>query len=223
MFHIEHTELSEKVYQLLKNMILNREFVGGQRLDLNDLSQQMKISRTPLKDAVNRLVQEGLVEVKPRSGTFVSTVKESDIDEVIEIRLMIEQWCTSHLTELQAAKLTQILDSILIQFEATLKQEPFPFEVFLELDVKFHSEIVQAVGNAKLLEQYRSLNSFLHASRIYYFQSYERSALGHQEHAAFVDALKRYDISSACKTLEDHILASRMSMIDYLQKNGGAL
>ncbi|KRF42938.1 GntR family transcriptional regulator [Paenibacillus sp. Soil787] len=223
VYELEHTELSEKVYQLLKKMILNREFIGGQRLDLNDLSQKMNISRTPLKDAVNRLVQEGLMEVKPRSGTFVTNLKISDIEEVSEMRLMIEQWCVSHLTELRAQELVAALEDILEKFNRTLSVKPFPFESFLELDVRFHNEIVQAVDNQRMLEQYRSINSFLHAARIYFFQSYERSLSGHDEHMAFVQALKRYDLLEACGKLEEHIMNSKISMIARLQENGGAL
>ncbi|MBP1964950.1 DNA-binding GntR family transcriptional regulator [Paenibacillus aceris] len=223
MFELEHTELSEKVYQLVKKMILNREFVGGQRLDLKDLSQKMNISRTPLKDAVNRLVREGLMEVKPRSGTFVATVKVSDIEEISEIRLMIEQWCVSHLTQLKAQKLVLQLENIIEQFTNTLHVKPFPFHSFLELDVSFHTEIVQAGGNPRMLEQYKSVNSFLHASRIYYFQSYDRSVAGHEEHLSIIQALKRYDLKEACAKLEEHIMTSKLSMIDYLQQNGGGL
>ncbi|NOU88401.1 FCD domain-containing protein [Paenibacillus sp. LMG 31460] len=223
MYELEHTELSEKVYHLLKKMILNREFIGGQRLDLNDLSQKMNISRTPLKDAVNRLVLEGLMEVKPRSGTFVTSLKKSDIEEVSEIRLMIEQWCVSHLTEFKAQKLVNTLEEILEDFKGTLAVTPFPFESFLELDIRFHNEIVQAADNHRMLEQYRSINSFLYAARIYFFQSYERSISGHDEHNAFVQALKRNDIKDACAKLEEHIKNSKINMIDHLTENGGVL
>lgn len=223
MYEIEHTELSEKVYNLLKKMILNREFIGGQRLDLNDLSQKMNISRTPLKDAVNRLVLEGLMEVKPRSGTFVTSLKISDIEEVSEIRLMIEQWCVSHLTELKTQKLVKTLEEILEKFKETLGVKPFPFESFLELDVRFHHEIVQTGDNQRMVEQYRSINSFLHASRIYFFQSYERSFSGHDEHIAIVQALKRYDLQEASQKIEDHITTSKINMIANLHENGGVL
>ncbi|OCT15210.1 hypothetical protein A8709_14000 [Paenibacillus pectinilyticus] len=223
MYELEHTELSEKVYHLLKKKILNREFVGGQRLDMNDLSQKMNISRTPLKDAVNRLVLEGLMEVKPRSGTFVASLNISDIEEVSDIRLMIEMWCVSHLTELKAQKLAGTLEEILESCKETLTVEPFPFENFLELDVRFHHEIVQAADNQRMLEQYRSINSFLHAARIYFFQSYERSYSGHDEHIAIVQAIKRYDLQDACAKLEEHIRNSKINMIDHLSENGGGL
>jgi len=223
VFELDHMELSEKVYQLLKKMILNREFVGGQRLDLNDISQKMKISRTPLKDAINRLVREGLMEVKPRSGTFVASLKISDIVEVTEIRLMIELWCVSHMTPLSAQKLVLALEDVLEKFNNILSAEPFSFQNFLELDVRFHNEIVQAGGNPRMLEQYRSINSFLHAARIYFFQSYERSATGHDEHLAIVEALKRYELKEACDKLEIHMMNSKLSMIDHLQQNGGVL
>ncbi|MCL6456884.1 MAG: GntR family transcriptional regulator, partial [Gorillibacterium sp.] len=223
MIHIEHTELSEKVYHLLKQMILNRDFVSGQRLDLNDLSQRMNISRTPLKEAVNRLALEGLIEVKPRSGTFVASLSTKDIDEVTEIRLMIETWCISQLTELQAQKLVLTLDGLLVQAKALLEESSFPFERYLDLDISFHSELVLARANPRMTEQYKELNSFLYASRIYFLQSYERSVDGLAEHDAIVAALKRFDLAAACQALEQHITKSRIDMTTYLQENGGGL
>ncbi|MCJ8011542.1 GntR family transcriptional regulator [Paenibacillus sp. KQZ6P-2] len=223
MFELEHTELSEKVYQLLKKMILNREFVGGQRLDLRDLALKMNISRTPLKEAVNRLVLEGLMEVKPRSGTFVTTLAITDIDQVTEIRLMIEKWCVSHLTPPKAQELAMTLERILENADAPLTADPFDFQGFLELDVKFHIEIVKIGGNPRMLEHYKSLNSFLHAARVFFFQSSDRSDAGHVEHKNIVDAIKRFDLQEASTKLEEHILKSQSIMIEILKNSGGVL
>ncbi|MFC5404106.1 GntR family transcriptional regulator [Cohnella soli] len=223
MFDLAHTELSEKVYQLLKKMILNREFVGGQRLDLRDLALKMNISRTPLNEAVKRLVLEGLMEVKPRSGTFVSTLDATAIKEATEIRRMIETWCVIHLTPPQAEQLAVTLGSILEQAQASLAADAFDFQSFLELDVRFHIEIVRSGGNPRMLEQYKSLNNFFHAARVFFFQNSERSVSGHQEHQDFVASIKRYDLQEASRKLEEHILKSESIMIEYLQSNGGML
>ncbi|MBN8638206.1 MAG: GntR family transcriptional regulator, partial [Anaerolineae bacterium] len=64
--------LNDVVYHLLRERILTRGFVPGERLDLDDLATRLQISRTPLKDALNRLTVEGLIEIQPRRGTFVT-------------------------------------------------------------------------------------------------------------------------------------------------------
>lgn len=220
---IEHTELTEKVYQLLKKMILDRDFAGGQRLDLNDLSRKMKISRTPLKDAVNRLVTDGLVEVKPRSGTFVTEVTVDHIEEVMEIRLMIELWCMSHLTGDKIRSLADSLSTILVKGQKVLDTQPFAFQDYVEIDVQFHIEIVKANGNPRMLQQYRSLNSFLNVSRIYSLQSYDTSMAGHLQHKKVIEALQRGDLAEASSRLEGHLKSSRTQMVKRLRDEGGVL
>lgn len=223
-YQLDHIELNEKVYRLLKKMILNREFVGGQRLDLKDLSKKMNISRTPLKDAVNRLAAEGLIEVKSRSGTFVTSLTIRNITEIMEIRLMIENWCVSQLSKQDAKQLAKRLRGLLEKFSTTLNTKPFHYQDYLNFDVLYHSEIVQTNGNHLMLEKYKSLNCFLHFSRIYYYyQSFERSLTGYHEHEEFVDALEKYNLNDACTKLSEHLSYSKANMIHLLQENGGAL
>jgi len=220
---IEHTELSEKVYQVLKKMILNREFVGGQKLDLNELSQQMKISRTPLKDAVNRLVAEGLMEVKPRSGTFVTQIRSDDIKHIMEMRLMIELWCVSSLGEQSVGMLAKQLRANIRRSGKLLAEADYSYEGFLEIDVEFHTAIVASAQNPKMMEVYKSLNSFLKISRVFYFKSYERSLLGQEEHEQIVTCLEEGNLDLSKEALKAHIESSRLVMVSLLEENGGSI
>src|SRR5699024_2026409 len=96
---IKHIDLSNKVYDILKKMIFERQFSGGQKLDLNSLSKDMNISRTPLKDAINLLERDGLVEVYPRKGSYVKKLEVKDIVNMMEMRQMMEKWAIEHLSE----------------------------------------------------------------------------------------------------------------------------
>ena len=81
LLNITRRNINDEVYEILKDKIAERLFLPGQRLDLGKIESQMGISRTPLKDALNRLAAEGMVEIRPRKGTFVSNPSTVKISE----------------------------------------------------------------------------------------------------------------------------------------------
>src|SRR5699024_5933299 len=109
---IKHTDLSVKVYEILKRMIFKRQFKGGQKLDLNSLSEKMNISRTPLKEAINQLRNDGLVEVYPRRGTYVKKVTIKDIVNMMEMRLMMEKWAINHYNDIKIKEVIIDLEQV---------------------------------------------------------------------------------------------------------------
>jgi DNA-binding GntR family transcriptional regulator len=223
IIEIEHTELSEKVYRIIKKMILERQFSSGQKLDLNELSSQMNISRTPLKDAINRLVSEGLMEVKPRSGTFVTAITTNDIEQVMEIRKMIELWCVKNLTREQASSLSSDLSNILDASQLIIKSKDFQYEYFLQNDIEFHKAIVKTNANKRMFDMYDSLNSFLQVSRVYFFRNFERSVNGQKEHEYIERHIKSYELVKVADMITSHINNSKESMIQIVKENGGVI
>ena len=87
---LDLSPLNERVYQLLLRRILSGEAAPGGRLDAEELSQTLGVSRTPVKDALTRLCAEGLVEITPRRGTRVTALTRRDIQELHDVRRMIE-------------------------------------------------------------------------------------------------------------------------------------
>src|SRR5699024_8826471 len=127
-------DLSNKVYDILKKMIFERQFSGGQKLDLNSLSKDMNISRTPLKDAINLLERDGLVEVYPRKGSYVKKLEVKDIVNMMEMRQMMEKWAIEHLSEKDIVDVTNKLEQVLNKSRKVMQLEPFDYNTFLDLD-----------------------------------------------------------------------------------------
>lgn len=220
---IEHTEISEKVYRILKHMILNREFSGGQKLDLKDLSSRMKISRTPLKDALQRLLSEGLVVIKPRSGTIVTAITTADIVNIMEVRMMIELWCISLLDEKGMSILAEKLSVILKKSKKIIEAGEFSYDSFMELDIQFHMAIVMMNSNPKLMDMYASLNSFLYIFRILYFQNFDRSVNGQVEHESIYRHVRSFEKELVGQAIKQHIENSKKNMISIIEENGGSI
>src|ERR1700682_6002965 len=84
------TGLTQTVYKLLHARIANHDYALGERLQLAPLAVQLGVSGTPVRDALNPLAAEGLVEIRPRRGTFVAQVDRDTVAEVYQMRLMID-------------------------------------------------------------------------------------------------------------------------------------
>lgn len=218
---IKHIELNERVYSTLKELILNRQFAGGQKLDLNQLSNEMQISRTPLKDAVNKLVADGLVEVRPRKGTYIVKIEPKDIKDLMEMREMIETWCVSKLSKQNAFDLANRLEKILTESKSLLNTKSFDYNTFLEQDMQFHKEIVFSNNNDFIKKQYKNMNSNMKISRVFYFESFERSTNGQNEHELIYLAVKKYNLEEASKYLKIHLNKSKEIMVNIIKENGG--
>src|SRR6185295_12328232 len=91
---LENVSLSEKVYELLKEAILHGQLCPGERLDIFELAKILNVSRTPIKEAFNRLSIAGLIRIYPNRGTFVRELPDAqEVRDIFGARMMIELWC----------------------------------------------------------------------------------------------------------------------------------
>ncbi|WP_340003803.1 GntR family transcriptional regulator [Paenibacillus sp. FSL K6-0276] len=220
---IERLDLNEQVYQILKNQILTREYKGGARLDLNDLSEKMGVSKTPVKLAIHRLANDGLIEVVSRSGTYVSQLTSGRIAEVMDARIMIEKWCMEHLSKEDREQLVTQLTEFVERARTHLNSSQFLYQQFLEADVLFHKAIVTMSHNQLILNQYELLNSFLYISRIFHFQNLHRSNEGLLEHEQIIEEIKHDRLEQATHLLVSHLEKSKQYMMFLIKENGGAI
>ena len=89
-FVINQAKISEQVYEYLRSAIMTGRFAPGERLDLEELVGQLKVSKMPIKEAVARLASEGLLDIQARRGTYVSRVDARDLAETFAVRRALE-------------------------------------------------------------------------------------------------------------------------------------
>src|SRR5712692_5955504 len=87
-----HANISDGVYEFLRRRILDHEYPPGYRFDLSGLADELGISRTPIREAMHRLEAEGLVDILPRRGTFVTTIELQEIAEGFDVRCALERF-----------------------------------------------------------------------------------------------------------------------------------
>jgi DNA-binding GntR family transcriptional regulator len=197
---------SDSVFDILRENILGRGFRPGDRLDVRALADQLGVSATPVKDAVTRLAAEGLVEIRPRSGTFVAELAAEAVAETFEIRRALE--CLA--AERVVGRLTP---DLLARFEAIIEAMERP--VSSERDrtdherknVELHTLLVEASDNRRLAELYRSLNAHLTIARIHSRRhpDTERLEQERREHRAILEALGARDAAALVSALDRHI------------------
>jgi DNA-binding GntR family transcriptional regulator len=139
-------------YRKLRGLILRTELRPGQALNEADLMQRIEIGRTPLRDALHLLAHEGLVEILPRRGTFVTQVTVSDLQQIFELRSGIED-IVAHAT---TARLTDA-DFLQLRTLISRAKRATQAESDVELDAEFHSLLLRVAANRYLTEVYRRL------------------------------------------------------------------
>ena len=197
-----------RVYAYVKERLLDGTFPGGALLSENELSQQLGLSRTPVRQAFVQLEAEGLLELYPKRGALVVPVAASEIEDVFEARLLVEEHCAKRAASAGAALAAELAEEIAEQERAIATGEPT--SDFARSDRRFHRAIVSAAGNAILTRLYDTLRD--RQQRIAAV-SIARDPAGAArfiaEHREIAPALERGDAAAACELVSAHLRSAR--------------
>ncbi|MCX6552076.1 MAG: GntR family transcriptional regulator [Acidobacteria bacterium] len=210
---------SDSAFQALRDGILTQLFKPGERLNIPDLAARLDVSLTPVKEALNRLEAEGLVRIRPRSGTFVAELSPEDVAETFEIRRALEclaaERAIAHLTP-------EVLDrfrSIVRDLERPVAAEA-DRALHEQTNVQFHSLLVQLSGNRRLAEMYAELNAHVTIARIHHRREdwAQRLDRVRQEHRAILKALEARSVEGLVQALRQHIQRASDSLVEDLRR-----
>ena len=205
--------LKDLVYLELKHKILTGEIVSQTRLMEIDLSEKMNVSRTPIREAIKRLADDGLVKVEPRRGAYVANISIKDMLDVFEVREDMEGF----VAKLAAKRITEDekvqLKEIAYEYEAAIEKADDK-ERIIELDEKFHNFIVKCSGNETLRELVNYVQELsLRFRYLYYddFSLYESTA---EQHNRIMEAINsgreneaRVEADAHVKALKEFVFA----------------
>lgn len=213
MTKIKSSLLAQQVYDQMRHNIMLRKYHPGQKLDMQSLADTFGVSRSPVKDAIQQLVHEGLLEVVPRKGTYVTEIQLEDFLEVIETRLMIELWASNRLLASISEEQQQVLQGIVREMDQLLTKETFNFEHYSQLDMQFHLKIVAWANNKRLEKIYRSLNTHVILSRIVYSTSLESTIERHKDHHLLLEAIRDQNVEQFHAAIEQHLTSLKEEAI----------
>jgi len=200
---LENLTLWQRVYDHLRGEILDGRLEPGAELAEVALSEQLGVSRGPLREAISRLAAEGLVTVRPRRGAVVRSLSEEEFLELYQVREALERMAV----KLAVPRLTNEDFEALAAVNAAMDEHAARDEVeeFFRANLAFHARFLEACGNKKLQEVYGQLLDQVGRYRMR--SLILRGNLGRSvsEHAAILRAAKRGDAERAAQLMADHI------------------
>lgn len=195
----------EEIYASIKERIINCEIPPGGLIVENSLAAEFGTSRTPIREALLRLQRDGLVQIFPRRGTFTTQISLKEVEEIFDIRLMIEP----QIIERVAATIDlEKVDEFRRQFSDP-KLASVSYRKWFYLDRRFHEFLVEATGNATLISSYLAIMDKHLRVRIMIGKLPSRAEMTNDEHLRILDALTARDGKAAAEWMREHIVASR--------------
>ena len=116
---------------------------AGQPMRQEEIARQLGVSRLPVREALNRLATEGLVELKPRRGFFVTSLDADEIEDIFDMRALLESRAGKLATERRTLADSDALDTIVRELDSAL-DGPIKFELWAELNLRFHTRLYQS-------------------------------------------------------------------------------
>jgi DNA-binding GntR family transcriptional regulator len=219
LLRVDKARLSDQTYEILRELILRRDLMAGHRVDFDELQERLGVSRTPVKEAFNRLAKDGLVTIVPRRGTYITEFTAEDIAERFHLRQILETGVVdevvANLTGTSLRKLQQLCGQM-EAFDAT-DTSVSAYVDFLRNDSDFHYTIIALAGNNLLSSIYEDLNLHLRMASSFYLASDKQLDRVNQEHRQILSVLEAGNIAGLRKAMENHISNSTRAVESNMQ------
>jgi DNA-binding GntR family transcriptional regulator len=216
---VRRERASDAAYESLWQAIMSQVFLPGERLNVPSIARKLGVSLTPAKEALTRLASEGLVEIRPRSGTFVTEISPEDVAETFDLRMALECLAAEKAMMRFTAQDIERLEQMLGDMARPLVSERDRV-AHDRTNVEFHNFIVERSGNRRLVQLYRSLNAHIKIARIHrsHERWAERLADEQAEHREIVDALAARDAERVRRALTQHVGRAAQNLIEDLRR-----
>jgi DNA-binding GntR family transcriptional regulator len=207
------SSLRGRVFSQIENDILNGRYQPGDSLIETKLSEELGVSRTPVREAIRQLELEGLVQTIPNKGAVVMGITTKDIEDIYTIRIMIEglaaKWAAENATE---AELQELREAVELEEFYTIKND---IEHLMHFDSRFHDIIFKACKSRILRHTLSSYHHYVQKARNASFGLPGRAALVLDEHKAIYQAILDRDPERAEKLTVQHISNANRNLLKH--------
>ncbi|MDW6024003.1 GntR family transcriptional regulator [Mesorhizobium sp. BAC0120] len=212
--------LTDDVVDAIRGAILAGKIKPGARLIEEDLAASLKVSRGPVRQAIFRLQQEGLVVHETHRGATVAQISEDDVSEIYSLRLALERLAIEQAIRKAGARELAEIEAVLTRFSG-MPRATVTRRLVAELDVEFHDAIFRAAGSSRLYRAWETLRSQLMMFLMLrdalpedYLDSW------HRDHLRLVEVIRAGDPAAAQAMIEEHINGARARLLAILQASG---
>lgn len=199
----QYKPLRDIVFETLRTAILDGNLKPGERVMEVQLAEKLGVSRTPVREAIRKLELEGLLEMIPRKGAYVADVSIKDVLNVLEVRASLEGLAASLAAERITEEEIEHLKQSAKEFEEMNRANDR--DGMVAKDTEFHSILLNASGNNKLLSIVEDLSDYVQRFRVIYFTEYSDSKDIIEEHRKLLNAISERDGEKASQAAKDHI------------------
>lgn len=205
-FKISHT-LTDEIAEILRERILSGEYGIGEKIKEATVAEELKVSRTPIREAFKKLQKEGLIEYIPNRGCFARGFTERDIDDIYDIRKALEvltvRWAIERISDKEIDELKKQCQVMRIYAS---KHE---IQKALKINPVFHDVIYRAAGSRFMTRVLHSYKDYITDTReaVFYDDEYLSQVIS--EHEEILEAIADRDVDAAEKAMANHLDQSK--------------
>jgi DNA-binding GntR family transcriptional regulator len=217
---IPRSALHAQVTQRLRQMLVEGRIAPGAKLNERELAEVLRVSRTPLREAIKMLAAEGLVELVPNRGAIAVSLNENDVRNTFEVMAGLEALSG----ELAAQRITEeeLAEIRAMQFEMMAAYTRRDLSNYYRINALIHKAINAAAKNPVLTATYNQVNARLQAVRFRSNQNGDKWERAAKEHEQMVDALAAHDSGAMREVLLSHLFRKRDVVLEQLRRDAGA-
>ncbi len=209
--------LRRVVFETLRKAILSGKMEPGERLLELPLARQLGVSRTPVREAIHMLQQEGLVCVVPHRGAMVTGICREDMEDLLDVRSALETLAAEKACQMADEKKTVKLEAAARAFERSCSGGSL--ESRAAADGQFHRAICEAGENRSLLKVMESLEDQVYRYRVEYLKEDLAVPEILRQHRRILEAIRQGDEKSAGKAVNEHIQAQKQVLLAKIREN----
>lgn len=204
--------LRGRVFSRLRADILSGRYAENEELKEMAIGEEMGVSRTPVREAFRQLELEGLIQIIPNKGAYVTGITEKDVKDIYVIRSLLEglcaRWATEHITQAQMEEMEE--NVYLAEFHAGKGH----LDQLAELDNRFH-DIMYEACDSKLLEHHlKDLHQYVLRVRRKTLANAKRGPKSNEEHKNIMEAIKTGDADLAERLAHQHMINAYDNMVE---------
>ena len=207
--------VGDAVYDTLKGAIIKGDLAPGQRLVEHRLSQQLKTSRIPVREAIKKLEQEGLVEKPLQRGFIVKSMSKGEIEETFGIRAVLESYAAYLATEKVTDALMQSLEETIQDYREGLGHNDV--DKMMAANTRFHETIYKASGSQKLHVLINNFRDHIHRYRKALLHTSDFARISLEDHVEMMRAMKAGDKVRVEELVRKHILRGKGIIIQQME------
>ena len=205
---LDRPNLREQVYDILRDMIIRREIEPGEKINEENLAERIGVSRTPVRETLCRLENEGIVKVIPRRGAFVTQLSGEAVAEVLQIREALEGLVARLATQRMDKATLDALRSCLHRVDTTPENSRQPIQ-YTRAEEDFHAILLDACGNQMLKNMMEVVNAHLKLIRVRTVVLPGRARKSVEEHHQILKAIEKRDVGLAEEIMRKHVASVR--------------